>query len=69
MKPGNRKFLGFLISIVLYTIVLMTALITFKQAIPDLSAFAVQCSIGFCGICGLFFTGNVLEHFADKKKQ
>ena len=66
MKTGNRKFLGFVITIGLYTAVLILVVITFKGLVVNLEAFAVQASIGFCGISGLFFTSNVLEHFANK---
>jgi hypothetical protein len=55
MKTGNRKFLGFIITAVLYTGVLIAVVIKMPQLVVDLSAFAVQASIGYCGISGLFF--------------
>lgn len=67
MKQGARKFLGFVITIVLYAVILAVAIYRFNNLIVDISAFAVQAAGGFACIAGLFFTGNVLEHFADKK--
>ena len=67
MKTGARKFTGFIISILLYTTVMIVAIYKVTGITLDLSAFAVQASIGYCGICGLFFSSNVMEHFADSK--
>lgn len=68
MKTGGRKFIGFLVTVILYTVVLMLLIWKMPNMIVDLSAFAVQSSIGFCGIAALFFTSNVLEHFSNKNK-
>jgi len=68
MKPGTRKFYGFIITLLVYTAVLITVALTYPAGISDVSAFAVQSSIGYCGIAGLFFAGNVAEHFANKGK-
>jgi len=69
MKTGNRKFLGFLITAVLYTVVLIVVVLRLPQLVVDLSVFALQCSAGYSAIAALFFTSNVLEHFANKSKQ
>ncbi len=68
MKTGNRKFLGFVITIVLYTLVLIAVVSKLPNLVVDFSVFAVQSAMGFGIVAGLFFGSNVLEHFADKGK-
>jgi hypothetical protein len=69
MKQGTRKFAGFIVAITLYTLVMGFVVYKIPNLVIDLSAFAVQASLGYCGICGLFFGANVAEHFASKKPE
>jgi len=64
---GSRKFLGFVLTLIAYTIVLIITITKVPNLVIDLPIFAVQCSMGYSIICGLFFGSNVLEHFADKR--
>jgi hypothetical protein len=66
MKAGQRKFLGFLITIVLYTVALIIVVTKMNNLIVDLSVFAVQAAMGYGIVAGLFFGTNVLEHFANR---
>lgn len=68
MKTGNRKFYSFLVTVLLYTFVVMAALLK-GNSVGDMAVFALQVSMGFCGISGLFFGSNVLEHFAQAKEK
>jgi hypothetical protein len=67
MKEGNRKFIGFLVTSVLYTIVMIVVIFKMPQLVVDLAVFALQASFGYCGIAALFFTSNVIEHFTKNK--
>lgn len=68
MRQGSRKFFGFLITVLLYTVVVLAALLR-GGAVTDMAVFSMHVSLGYCGICGLFFGSNVLEHFSGNKKE
>ena len=68
MKQGSRKFIGFILTLIAYTLVLIIAITKVPNLVIDVAIFSVQCSMGYSIICGLFFGSNVLEHFADKNK-
>lgn len=66
---NNRKFFGFLLAVCLYTAVMLVMLFRFPTLVIDGSVFAVQLSMGYSGICGLFFVSNVAEHFSKRGKE
>lgn len=66
MKQGNRKFLGFILTLVAYTVVLIIAITKVPNLVIDISLFSVQCAFGYGTIASLFFASNVLEHFANR---
>jgi len=68
IKEGNRKFIGFILTLIAYTGVLIIAITKIPNLVVDVSTFSVQCAFGFGTISSLFFASNVLEHFADKEK-
>ena len=66
MKQGARKFIGFILTLIAYTLVLVIAITKVPNLVIDISLFSVQCAFGFGTIASLFFASNVLEHFANK---
>ncbi|MBX2975433.1 MAG: hypothetical protein KF721_04815 [Ignavibacteriaceae bacterium] len=68
MKVGTRKFIGFIITAVFYTAVLMLVIVKQPNMIVDLSVFASQSAFGYVIISGAFFASNVLEHYSQKVK-
>jgi len=67
MKQGARKFIGFILTLIAYTLVLIIAITKVPNLVIDVSLFSVQCAFGFGTIASLFFASNVLEHFAGRK--
>lgn len=66
MKQGARKFIGFILTLIAYTLVLIIAITKVPNLVIDVALFAVQCAFGFGTIASLFFASNVLEHFASR---
>lgn len=69
MKPlsGNRKYSGFIIANVLFTIVVIIAVFRVSPDQMNLPAFVFQLAASYSVLCGLFFGSNVLEHFSSKE--
>lgn len=69
LKPGQRKFIGFVLTLVVYTTLTIVVIIKIPNLTVDLSGFVLQFATGLTLISGAFFTSNVFEHFAEKKNE
>lgn len=67
MKQGNRKFLGFVITIIFFTAILFYAISKANSFVCDAN-FVFQSAMAYGVVSGLFFGSNVLEHYANKNK-
>jgi len=68
VKTGNRKFTAFVITVILFTVVVMMAL--FKHnGVVDMPTFAFQLASAYAILSGLFLGSNALVHLAGKKNE
>jgi hypothetical protein len=63
VKPGNRKFFAFLITVVLFTVVVLVGLFKHNGTV-DMPTFAFQLASAYAIMSGLFFGSNALVHIA-----
>lgn len=63
IPQGSRKITAFFITILLYTLLAGTALLIGAGKGIAFDSFVFQLAGGYAAISGLFFTGNVLEHY------
>lgn len=70
MKPlkGNRKYSGFIITMMIYSAVVVITLFRVQVEQIEVPAFCFQLAAAYSILCGLFFGSNVLEHFASERK-
>lgn len=66
IKPGSRKFTGFLLTLFSFSAVTVLAVCMLKTESAVLPSFVFQLASAYGIICGLFFGSNVLEHYAKK---
>ncbi|GMU87109.1 MAG: hypothetical protein AMXMBFR48_23500 [Ignavibacteriales bacterium] len=66
MKPGSRKFTGFLLTLLSFSAVAILALFRSEMESSVLPSFVFQLASAYGIICGLFFGSNVLVHYAKK---
>lgn len=66
IKPGSRKFTGFLLTLFSFSAVAVLAVCILKTEAAVLPSFVFQLASAYGIICGLFFGSNVLEHYARK---
>lgn len=66
---GTRKFIAFVLSLFVYTALVIMVVVKLPSLIVDLSVFVVQLAMGIVIIVGAFFASNVAEHFSNNVKK
>ncbi len=64
MKTGTRKVTAFIITLSVYSFVVLIAVLLLRNHPDILPSFAFQLASAYGILCGLFFGSNVLEHFS-----
>ncbi|NUN09660.1 MAG: hypothetical protein HUU54_10835 [Ignavibacteriaceae bacterium] len=69
IKQGSRKFIAFMITVFLFTVVVIITAALLKHDNAVLPSFVFQLASAYGILCGLFFGSNVLEHYSGRGKR